>query len=155
MVVFCVSSYKIISHKPLFTIKGAAQSVCPPCMNSGAKFYNDILCVISRKRLWKCNTFIEGWLQCSHKNLIIYHATTKITATRKAKMKRNIAHGNSFDIIKTSFPNFQISNFDTLVLGLRNHSGYWHALLALLSVNICLLCSIYYSVIYVRMHSLL
>jgi len=38
----------------------------------------------------------------------IHHATTKTTATRKAKTKTTTAHGNSFDIFKMSFSKFTV-----------------------------------------------
>jgi len=47
-------SYQTVLHTPLVTIKGAAQSVCRPCMNSGETLYNNNMHAISTERLRTC-----------------------------------------------------------------------------------------------------
>jgi len=44
-------SYQTVLHKPLVTTKGAAQSVCRPCVNSAETLYSNTLYASSTERL--------------------------------------------------------------------------------------------------------
>jgi hypothetical protein len=57
MVVFCVSGYQIVLHKPLVTIQGTTQSVCRPIMNGGDTLYNNTVYAISTGQLTEFKAF--------------------------------------------------------------------------------------------------
>jgi len=46
-------SYQSVLHKLLVTTKGAAESVCRPCVNRAETLYNNTLYAISTERLVK------------------------------------------------------------------------------------------------------